>query len=289
MGNSSNNFKNYDNYQKLYEHEDQDENNYQILLDSKKNEKFFLVQATFTGDAQRAEILLESYQKLNSVINITRLIEKQIKPEQMLCFSKYKVSLLFEYPGISLQTLITQKKKNQSHVQEKIIWGIIRDIMEYLEDIRSHGVINGDLQPQFIIIDPNYRAYILSPLMYLDYQNAYNKRMAVSSYHSAFSPELLDNFSSRKNFPDVNGKLSEIFSFGICVLSLASVCDYRVFYDFEKNKVDFDKVKIELTGLVEKFGYSDDLFYFLNLALKESYYNRASYEDLYKILRKVKY
>ena len=286
MGNSGEKIKNYDNFVKLYEKKDDDDNVFKILLDQKENKKFFLVQGSFTGDAQRAQILIDSYQKLNSVINIARLVEKQVENDQMLCFEKYKISLLFEYPGISLETLINKNKKNHTKIDEKIIWSIIRDLMEYLEDIRTHGVVNGDLQPQYIIINRNYRAYILSPLMYLDYQNAYNKRLAISSYLSTYSPELLENFTRRKNFPDVNEKLCEIFSLGICILSLASLSDYKIFYDFNENKVNFNKIKIELTELIEEFGYSDDLFYFLNLILKENYYDRTNYEDLNKILRK---
>ena len=291
MGNSGDKIRNYENLNTLFQKKFEDEIVYKIVRDNNTGQKYFLLLGSFTGDAQRAEINLESLQKLNNVVNICKLLEKQVEKDQMLCFEKFKISLLFEYQGNSMQEIIKKNRDSQNKLSEKNIWNTIKDLLEYLEDLRNHGVVNGDLQPCYIIIDEgfDFRAFVLSPLMYLDYQNAYNKRMNSNNYLSTFSPELLDNFSTRKSFPDVNEKLSEIFSFGICILSLATLNDFQVFYDFKENRVNFNKIKIEMTNLIEKFNYSDDLFYFLNLMLKENYHDRANYQDLKKLLRKIKY
>ena len=53
------------------------------------------------------------------------------------------------------------------------------------------------------------------------------------------------------NKPDYDPEKADVFSVGICILSLVSKIDFRHFYDFESYSVMFKKIKMEL-GTCEK-------------------------------------
>lgn len=63
---------------------------------------------------------------------------------------------------------------------------------------------------------------IQSPLLYTEYRNGYNYRLANESYKSTYSPELLKYFTFREERPEIDEIKSDIFSLGMIVLCLAS-------------------------------------------------------------------
>lgn len=71
---------------------------------------------------------------------------------------------------------------------------------------------------------------IQAPILYTEYRNAYNYRLANETYKSTFSPELLKYFTFREERPEIDEIKSDIYSLGIIILSIASGINYRKFY-----------------------------------------------------------
>lgn len=92
----------------------------------------------------------------------------------MLCFDNHTLKLVFNHYPVSLETLSNRKEPTN----EKDVWTIISDLLEYLEDLLSFGLHNGDLQPKYIQFNQNKIVKVVSPLLYTDYLNAYKYRLA---------------------------------------------------------------------------------------------------------------
>jgi serine/threonine protein kinase len=256
---------------------------YEVYNDSTSGKIYLVFESNYSiTNPDLAESEISQLRKLENIRNSCSLIEHSICKSQMLCFDNYNIKLSFEYYEESFASAIKNKQGNAPH-EEGDIWMIINDIVNYLLELSNYGLTHGDLQPKFILFNKNRIIKIICPLIYTTYQNAYRLRLANDDYHSTFSPELLQNHQHRNISPAYDPVRSDIFSLGICLLSYIHSEPFEAFYDFKNNTVNFDKVKTLLSDLI-KMKYSEELFYFINLCLKHSYYERATIEMLLKII-----
>lgn len=152
------------------------------------NENFLILITRYSiSNKDMAESEIVSLERLKSIKNASTLLQYQIKKDQMLCFDNYSITMIFNDYPVTLEKLI----KNDKPPEEQDIWIIIGDLLDYIFDINSFGIYNGDLQPKYIQFNKSKIVKVLSPLLYTSYQNAYKYRLANESYKSTFSPELL--------------------------------------------------------------------------------------------------
>ena len=222
---------------------------------------------------------LQQLRKINQIKHSCSLYRYTVAESNNLCFENLVMNLIFEHYSTSLEQLI---KNSNSVVSEKKIWLIIQDILAYLIELYDMGYENGDLQPKNILFNNNEVVKIACPLLYTSYHTAYEFRLANESYKSTFAPEHLEGFEYRIQNPKLNQEKADVFSLGICLLSLASKEDFQYFYDFTGNTILFDRIKISMADIV-KNGYSDRLFHFINQCLKENIGTRATLRDLQKL------
>lgn len=200
----------------------------------------------------------------------------------MLCFDNFTLNLGFEYYPESFDTCI-KRKGPKATINEAEIWLIINDLVNFLLELNNFGLNHGDLQPKHIMFNKNNVVKVICPLIYTTYTNAYKLRMANDDYKSTFSPELLENYEHRNPSPVYDPLRSDIFSMGLCLLCYIQKERFESFYNFHQNSINFEKIKFLLSDLIKQ-GYSEELFYFLNLSLKQSFYDRASIEMLLKVI-----
>lgn len=148
------------------------------------------------------------------------------------------------------------------------MWQTIDDLLNFLYDLTNLGFAHGDLQPKYIKFTPNKVVKVQNPLLYTNYRNAYNFRLSNDEYKSTFAPEQLEKYEFREQF-ETKGELGDVFSLGICVLSVISKKDWQSFYDFFQNKVNMSKIGYELEEL-EQRGFSKKLITFLKASLQEN-------------------
>jgi serine/threonine protein kinase len=254
-----------------------------IYNDSATNKYYLVFESNYSiTNPELAESEITQLRKLDNVRNSCSLIEQSVGKSQMLCFDNYNITLTFEYYEDSFASIIKSKGANTLH-DENDIWMIINDIVNYLLEMSNYGLTHGDLQPKNILFNKNRVVKIICPLIYTTYLNAYRLRLANDDYHSTFSPELLQNHQHRNISPDYDPVRSDIFSLGICLLSYIHSEPYENFYDFKNNTINFDKIKFLLSELI-RLKYSEELFYFINYCLKQSFYERGTIEMLLKVI-----
>lgn len=255
---------------------------FNVCKDQNTGQYFLVFESTYTiSNPELIETDLLQMRKLNDLKHACRLINHDISKSKMLCQENYSMNLIFEYYMLNLENLSDQNSTEK--IAEPEIWLIIGDILSYLGDMFNMGLTHGDLQPSNILFNNNRVVKILGPLIYTSFQSAYDYRLANESYKSTYAPELLQHFENRVQNPKIDPKRADIYSLGICLLCLVANERYPYFYDFHKNAVFFDRVKIKLADMV-KSGYSDRLFFFLNQCLKENAYERANFESLVKLV-----
>ena len=272
--------KQYSNCVLVRQEEVQALGKYQVFHDTATSKYYLVFESSYSiMNPELAESEIVQLRKLDGIRNACCLLEHSISKSQALCFDNFSISLSFEYYKDGLFAPSATK----TLYDEQEIWLIIADLCNYLQELSSFGLSNGDLQPKFILFNQNKVAKVVSPLLYTTYQNAYRLRLANDDYRSTFSPELLHHYQHRNNSPDYDPIRSDIFSLGICLLSYIYSETFESFYNFKDNTINYDKIKSMLSELV-KMKYSDELFYFLNSCLKQSFYERATLDVLLKII-----
>lgn len=272
--------KHYSNFVLVRQEEVQALGKYEIYNDAATGKYYLVFESSYSiTNPELAESEITQLRKLDGIRNACCLLEQSISKSQVLCFDNFSISLSFEFYKDSL----AQPSPTKTMRDEQEIWLIVADLCNYLQELNSFGLSHGDLQPKFILFNQNKVAKVVSPLLYTTYQNAYRLRLANDDYRSTFSPELLQHYQHRNNSPDYDPVRSDIFSLGICLLSYIYSEPFESFYNFKENTVNFDKVKSMLSELV-RLKYSDELFYFVNNCLKQSFYERATLDVLLKII-----
>ena len=273
---------NYENYEVISKNVYDGLGEFSVCKDHSTGQHFLVFESTYSiTNPELAETEVLQMKKLNDIKHACRLINHDISKSKMLCLENYSMNLIFEYYMLNLENLANQN--NNEKIAEPEIWLIISDILSYLGDLYNMGLTHGDLQPSNILLNNNRVVKILCPLIYTSFQTAYDYRLANESYKSTYAPELLESFEHRIQNPKVDSKRSDIYSLGMCLLCLVSNERFPYFYDFNKNLIYYDRVKIKLADMV-KSGYSDRLFFFLNQCLKENVYERATLEMLVKLV-----
>ena len=273
----------YDNYVLIRKEEILALGKFEVYNDSSTGKFYLVFESNYSiNNPELAESEITQLRKLDNIRNSCMLLEQSVGKSQMLCFDNYNITLSFEYYEDSFASDI-KHKQNGTHHDENDIWMIINDIVNYLLELSNYGMTHGDLQPKNILFNKNRVVKIISPLIYTTYLNAYRLRLANDDYHSTFSPELLQNYQHRNISPSYDPVRSDIFSLGICLMSYIHSEPYEAFYDFKNHAINFDKIKSMLSELI-KMKYSEELFYFINLCLKQSFYERATLEILLKVI-----
>lgn len=285
MGNNNPKAKDnrYENYTLLRQEEVQALGKFEVYSDSTTGKVYLVFESNYSiTNPDLAESEITQLRKLDNIRNACALLEQSVGKSQMLCFDNYNITLSFEYYEDSFASAV-KNKPNGNHHDENEIWMIIKDIVNYLLELSNYGLAHGDLQPKNLLFNKNRVVKVICPLLYTTYTNAYRLRLANDDFRSTFSPELLQNYQHRNISPAYDPVRSDIFSFGICLLSYIYGEPFEAFYDFKANTINFDRIKSMMSDLI-KMNYSEELFYFINICLKQSFYERATIETLLKFL-----
>lgn len=231
-----------------------------------------------------AESEISQLRKLDGLKDSCHLVTSTVGKNQMLCFENYSINLSFEYYNESLLSLARTKGPGSVYPENEI-WKMITDLVGYLVELNGFGLSHGDLQPRNILLTKNKQVKVMCPLIYTTYQNAYKLRLANDDYKSTFSPEMLVEYGHRNTSTSYDPIRADIFSLGICLLSFIHSDDFESFYNFKENVIAFEKIKMRLSHMI-KMQYSEELFFFVNLCLKQNTYERATLDYLTKIISK---
>ena len=253
--------------------------------DLQNNLHFLAFESTYAiSNPEIAEAEISQLRKLNQLKHGCQLKSTSVGKSQLLCFENYSIKLLFEYYEDNLLTISKIKNPNQLN-KETECWRIVTDLVNYLNELMNFGLSHGDLQPKYILFNRNKSVKVISPLIFTSYQNAYKLRLADDDYRSTFSPELLSEHINRVYSPSYDPIRADVFSLGICMLCFVYSENFESYYNFKENTVNFEKIKKQLSQMIQ-MQYSEELFFIINLCLKQNAYERATLEDLNRIIRK---
>lgn len=258
------------------------------VYEDKNMSKFYLnFESTYAiTNPELAESEISQLRKLDGIKNGCNMLTSTVGKSQLLCFENYSVNLTFEYYVDNLMS-IARTKPPGGKISENEVWSLITDLVTYLIDLNSFGLSHGDLQPKNILFTKSKIVKVLCPLIYSTYQNAYKLRLANDDFKSTMSPEMFEDYINRNPSPVYDQVRSDIFSLGICLLCFIHGENFENFYNFKDNVVLFDKIKNYLSLLI-KMEYSEELFFFINLCLKQNAFERATLDYLLKIINKRK-
>lgn len=88
-----------------------------------------------------AESELKSLVRLNEMQNCSKLLHFQVVKDKVLCFDNYNLELVFEIQDENISSLL----KKQTKIDEKEIWIMVGDLLQYLNELNSYNLNNGDL------------------------------------------------------------------------------------------------------------------------------------------------
>ena len=93
----------------------------------------------------------------NEVKNLIKINHKNIVKYYNLYKNKDSLFILMEYcPNKDLLEFIELKKKNNSSIDNLVIFSIVSDIYEGLKEIHKNNLIHRDLKPENIFISKDY-------------------------------------------------------------------------------------------------------------------------------------
>ena len=225
-----------------------------------------------------AESELQQMMKLNNNPHICKLVKYNISKNQQLCLETYSLDLVFEAYPTTLHSIINGRNYN---FKDEEIWSIAEQLLTYLGHLKAIGLTDGDLQPKNIYFAPNMPLKVFNFLLFTQYQNAYRMRASYRPYTSALAPELLFQMKNGNMSPDYDPYKADVFSYGIILLSAATMTPYESFYNFNENTILFDQIKAKLVMVADRRKASD-LFEFIDSCLKQNVAERASLEELFK-------
>jgi len=255
--------------------------------EDKNTGKFYLVfESNYAiSNPEMAESAVTQLKKIESMRNSCKLVTQTVGKSKVLCFDNYSINLCFEYYNSNMATVIRTRVPG-TKVPEAEVWGVVEDLVQYLMELRNFELHHGDLQPKNILFNKNKIVKVMCPLLYTTYENAYRLRLANDNYKSAFSPEELSVYEMRGAMGDIDQTKSDIFSLGICLLAYVRGIPFESFYNFPANRVEMDLVRKEISKLIQEDGFSEELFFFVNVCTKENPIERADLEFLSKIISK---
>ena len=261
----------------------------QEVYEDKVNGKFYLVfQSSYSiSNVELTESSITQLKKIESIQNCCKLVSHSITKSNVLCFDNFSINLCFEYYSSNFATEI-EKRAHGTPVNETEVWGFIEDLVVCLSDLKHYSISHGDLQPKNILLNKNRVVKIMAPLLYTTFESAYKLKLANNAYKSTYSPEELSFFENRLSNNELDSHKCDIFSLGICILSLIRGINFEKFYNFSLNKIEMDLIKKEMAKILQENKLSEELFFFVNVCTKENPLDRADFELLSKIISKRK-
>lgn len=258
---------------------------FDIYWDPQTQQHYLAYQSSYAiTNVELAESEIGQLRKLESITSLCFLLKSVAGNSQMLCFENYSIFLKFEYHIDSISSYVKSKSQLMP-LPESHLWQVASDLADFLIQLSRFGVSHGDLQPRNVLFTKAKQTRILMPLIYTTYQNAYRLRLANDAYKSTFSPEALSDYNMRNNIPTYDAIRADIFSLGICLLSYIHCEDYQTYYNFKENTIFFDRIKERLSRLIQ-LKYSEELFFLVNLCVKQNAFERATLDSLTKVIRK---
>ena len=258
------------------------------VLNQKNNQHYFHFQSLYAIDNKESEGAEVNKQASLSGINHNgQLVHHDFEEDHQLCFQNFVLNLYFEYSDRSLSRILRELRANFKQFNEDQAWILLNDVTEHIKSLDGIGSFHGDLKPEYIFFTKDMReTKVINPLSYTKFSMGYNILLGESktNYKTVLSPEYLSFLKMKTYYPQTDNIKADMFSLGLITLSLLVKVDWDIFYDFKKCVIHMNEIKINLAKVV-KMGYTDELFYILDLALKRDPIDRPHINEFLKMTR----
>ena len=258
------------------------------VLNTETQKNFYHFQSLYAIDSKENEG--SEVMKQASMTGITHqglMVRHDFEEDHQLCFQNFVLNLYFEYSNRSLNRILRELKTNFNQLSEDHAWILLNDVTEHIKSLDGIGSFHGDLKPDYIFFTNDMKEVkIINPLSFTKFSMGYNILLGESktNYKTALSPEYLSFLKIKTYYPQTDNIKSDMFSLGIITLSLLVKIDWEIFYDFQKCNINLNEIKINLAKVI-KMGYSEELFYILDQALKRDPIDRPHINEFLKMTR----
>ena len=177
---------------------------------------------------------------LKEIDILEKFNENQMKPQSIpQYFGFYKESnkfqqtqyhLIFEYFPLTLKSLINDLKEKSTLLSFKKIRRYFNSLINALAYLQAMNVCHRDLKPENLLLDENLENIYIIDYGFSNHINSQEsasvvskKVMDIAGSPMYFSPELMESFTNNKETTEINPFKSDVFSFGIIFLELATL------------------------------------------------------------------
>ncbi|CAD8122267.1 unnamed protein product [Paramecium sonneborni] len=268
MGNSQNGKEDMD-YDKMIKNFSyiQDINHFQLgnikIYDAieNKNHKIFQYKRLCQSDQQLQQLrnhFIERKKLINEhLIRVFYVMGK----ESVMCSDTSHVVILGEYFGNSLQQEHEYNLNQKMIFNESRLWLIIYQIIQCCAYLEEQGKYHGDLKIDHVYLDLDGSIKLIEHNLIPGSLNPYQKALYNNEFH-AFSPEMLNLLQQSEDKEKQYSKLdiltlnkSDVFSFGMMILELASQFETKQYYDWEAKTMNYQQIISSIQFLTNR-GYS---------------------------------
>lgn len=156
--------------------------------------------------------------------------------------------------------------------------------MKGLIALQGIGISHQDIQPANIKVSEDGQIslidfHCLEPMN----SSGYKRMVSNYTYASPISPQLIKPYTSKSLDANYNVEKNDVWAIGVTMISVASVSNFKDFYDLTYGNILTDKINERLT-MMEQMGYSSYFVRCMANMLNPNEDYRPSLKDLLNFL-----
>lgn len=199
------------------------------------------------------------------------------------CSSNGKLVVVMEFVERDLEEEIVLRadQLEKDYFPESEVWYIAEAVLKAEAVILKRGRFHGDLRSSAVFIDEDCKVKFYDPIL-LDYRSNSYFKVLLGMSKSNISPEYIQSLHMNQKEPKSDPEVSEVYSLGITLLSVASLKQDTSFYDWSTNELVKERISESLAVLKER--YSPLLFDLVSSCVKEKPSERINLSDVTKYI-----
>ena len=254
------------------------------LVKDKRNGELYILKEILvnTKESYDKEAHIISQRQARIHPNIIRVIGYLGQDKQDFCSHFYKISIFIEFHERDLDIELNDRIRNQNPYTEPDLLYMMENLISGLCLIQTQNYAHGDVRPIniFVANDGSYK--ISDPNLLSQRPNSLIQSM-MGNAKCYLSPQLLAALQRQDFKPKVDPYKVDVFSFGITLLSCATLSKAEEFYDYEKGVMNYLVVAERLQKLQKN--YSALVYELISEMLKIDEEERPDFIKLKEILR----
>jgi serine/threonine protein kinase len=224
-----------------------------LVLDKKTGREMHLKELVLNDMDTFNTQLAYYYSRINNPHpNLVNVIGYTTDHQESFCSQRHKINIFLDPLGKNLDTELETRILNREPYLETELQALTHDLFTILSEFQTKGIAHSDICPANIY--GTNEAYKLC-------DSGFCNQKAASGLKKAFffnkkpllAPELLKLLVDGDTETDYNEYKADVFSFGVTLLSLATLTKPETLYDYKKGTINYDLMDARMKVAEENY------------------------------------